>query len=150
MGHYLHITFSSYSFLPFCLYGLSCVWSLKISVEQKVIIFSTFCQTDLASFHFSSCCLCGEHLVSSGWDSVCVSSVSIIIMSYYCYITGIYKSYRPELNRTLRSSSVPRHVPDMDPGQYSRCCSYCSFYILRSICSLLICPSFFLLLCSKL
>ena len=31
-------------------------------------------------------------------------------MSYYRYITGVYKSYWPELNRTLRSSSVPRTV----------------------------------------
>ena len=35
-------------------------------------------------------------------------------MSYYRYIAGIYKSDRPELNRTLRSSSVPRHVPTID------------------------------------
>lgn len=41
-------------------------------------------------------------------------------MSYYRYITGIYKSYWPELNRTLRSSSVPRTVPDRDPGRYLR------------------------------
>eukprot|EP00091_Calanus_sinicus_P018373 TRINITY_DN4176_c0_g1_i4.p1 TRINITY_DN4176_c0_g1~~TRINITY_DN4176_c0_g1_i4.p1 ORF type:complete len:217 (+),score=61.93 TRINITY_DN4176_c0_g1_i4:60-710(+) len=41
-------------------------------------------------------------------------------MSYYCYITGIYKSYRPQLNRTLRSSSVPRHVPPMDPDCFAR------------------------------
>jgi len=39
-------------------------------------------------------------------------------MSYYRYITGIYKSYWPELNRTLRSSSVPRTVPE--PGRYVR------------------------------
>merc|ERR1712106_860301 len=58
---------------------------------------------------------------SSTWDSVCVSSIIIILaMSYYCYITGIYKSYRPKLNRTLRSSSVPRHVPEIDPGRYAR------------------------------
>merc|ERR1711872_1079346 len=41
-------------------------------------------------------------------------------MSYYRYITGIYKSYRPELNRTLRSSSVPRHVPQLEPARYTR------------------------------
>jgi len=41
-------------------------------------------------------------------------------MSYYRYITGVYKSYWPELNRTLRSSSVPRHVPDPTPGRYVR------------------------------
>jgi len=39
-------------------------------------------------------------------------------MSYYRYVTSIYKSYWPELNRTLRSSSVPRHVPE--PGRYVR------------------------------
>ena len=36
-------------------------------------------------------------------------------MSYYRYITGIYKSYWPELNRTLRSSSAPRHIPEAVP-----------------------------------
>jgi len=41
-------------------------------------------------------------------------------MSYYRYITGLYKSYWPELNRTLRSSSVPRTVPDTTPGRYVR------------------------------
>jgi len=41
-------------------------------------------------------------------------------MSYYQYITGIYKSYLPQLNRTLRSSSVPRRVPDVDTSRYSR------------------------------
>jgi len=42
-------------------------------------------------------------------------------MSYYRYITGVYKSYWPGLNRTLRSSSVPRSVPsvpDIDCGTY--------------------------------
>jgi len=34
-------------------------------------------------------------------------------MSYYRYITGVYKSYQPALNRPLRSSSVPRHVPEL-------------------------------------
>lgn len=41
-------------------------------------------------------------------------------MSYYRYISGLYKSYWPELNRTLRSSSVPRTVPELDPGRYVR------------------------------
>jgi len=41
-------------------------------------------------------------------------------MSYYRYITGLYKSDWPQLNRTLRSSSVPRTVPDLDPGIYRR------------------------------
>ena len=36
-------------------------------------------------------------------------------MSYYRYITGIYKSYWPELNRSLRSSSSPRHIPEPVP-----------------------------------
>jgi len=35
-------------------------------------------------------------------------------MSYYRYITGVYKSYWPQLNRTLRSSSCPRSIPSMD------------------------------------
>jgi len=38
----------------------------------------------------------------------------VTTMSYYRFITGVYKSYWPELNRTLRSSSVPRHVPKME------------------------------------
>ena len=41
-------------------------------------------------------------------------------MSYYRYITGIYKSYWPELNRTLRSSSSPRHIPEPVPCKYCR------------------------------
>lgn len=44
-------------------------------------------------------------------------------MSYYRYITGLYKSYWPELNRTLRSSSVPRSVPDLDTGRFRRASS---------------------------
>jgi len=44
-------------------------------------------------------------------------------MSYYRYITGVYKSYWPQLNRTLRSSSVPRRVPELDPSRYTRSCS---------------------------
>merc|ERR1711915_827065 len=47
-------------------------------------------------------------------------SISGVNMSYYRYITGIYKSYRPELNRTLRSSSVPRHVPQLEPARHTR------------------------------
>ena len=38
-------------------------------------------------------------------------------MSYYRYITGVYKSYWPELNRTLRSSSSPRHIPQPVPSE---------------------------------
>jgi len=41
-------------------------------------------------------------------------------MSYIRYIPSIYKSYWPGLNRTLRSSSVPRHVPDIDYSRYTR------------------------------
>jgi len=44
-------------------------------------------------------------------------------MSYYRYITGVYKSYWPQLNRTLRSSSVPRRVPDIDTNRFSRASS---------------------------
>jgi len=44
-------------------------------------------------------------------------------MSYYRYITGVYKSYWPQLNRTLRSSSVPRRVPELDTGRYTRASS---------------------------
>jgi len=41
-------------------------------------------------------------------------------MSYYRYITPLYKSFLPELNRTLRSSSVPRHVDTLDTGRHTR------------------------------
>jgi len=44
-------------------------------------------------------------------------------MSYYRYITGVYKSYWPELNRTLRSSSSPRHVPLPVPCRAERALS---------------------------
>jgi len=44
-------------------------------------------------------------------------------MSYYRYITGVYKSYWPALNRTLRSSSVPRSVPDLDVSRSVRASS---------------------------
>jgi len=44
-------------------------------------------------------------------------------MSYYRYITGVYKSYWPELNRPLRSSSVPRHIPQAVPNRNSRASS---------------------------
>ena len=44
-------------------------------------------------------------------------------MTYYRYITGVYKSYWPELNRTLRSSSVPRHVPQPGPRRTTRASS---------------------------
>jgi len=44
-------------------------------------------------------------------------------MSYYRYITGIYKSYWPELNRTLRSSSSPRHIPEPVPHRIARATS---------------------------
>jgi len=44
-------------------------------------------------------------------------------MSYYRFITGIYKSYWPELNRTLRSSSSPRHVPQPVPTRSARASS---------------------------
>eukprot|EP00088_Acartia_fossae_P011680 TRINITY_DN1594_c0_g1_i2.p1 TRINITY_DN1594_c0_g1~~TRINITY_DN1594_c0_g1_i2.p1 ORF type:complete len:260 (+),score=57.47 TRINITY_DN1594_c0_g1_i2:198-977(+) len=51
-------------------------------------------------------------------------------MSYYRYITGLYKSYWPQLNRTLRSSSVPRSVPELDTGRFTRASSVppTSFY----------------------
>jgi hypothetical protein len=32
-------------------------------------------------------------------------------------ILGVYKSYWPQLNRTLRSSSVPRRVPELDTSK---------------------------------
>merc|ERR1711913_92784 len=44
-------------------------------------------------------------------------------MSYYRYITGVYKSYQPGLNRALRSSSVPRHVPRLEVPRSSRASS---------------------------
>jgi len=44
-------------------------------------------------------------------------------MSYYRYITGAYRSYWPELNRSLRSCSAPRHIPEAVPSRISRASS---------------------------
>lgn len=44
-------------------------------------------------------------------------------MSYYRFITRLYKSDLRQLNRTLRSSSVPRHLPDLETGRRTRACS---------------------------
>jgi len=44
-------------------------------------------------------------------------------MSYYRYITGVAKSYRPQMKRALRSSSVPRHVPQLDTTRQARASS---------------------------
>eukprot|EP00092_Neocalanus_flemingeri_P028416 GFUD01030856.1.p1 GENE.GFUD01030856.1~~GFUD01030856.1.p1 ORF type:complete len:244 (-),score=44.84 GFUD01030856.1:180-911(-) len=44
-------------------------------------------------------------------------------MSYNSHASGVYKSYWPELNRTLRSSSVPRHIPEAVPTRNSRASS---------------------------
>ena len=49
-------------------------------------------------------------------------------MSCRRFITGIYKSYWPELNRTLRSSSSPRHVPQPVPSKYFYAACYKYFY----------------------
>jgi len=40
-------------------------------------------------------------------------------MSYYRYITGINRTLTPP-KRALRSSSVPRHVPELDSSRYAR------------------------------
>jgi len=40
-------------------------------------------------------------------------------MSYFRYATGITKSFRPSA-RALRSSSVPRHVPQLDTARHAR------------------------------
>ena len=44
-------------------------------------------------------------------------------MSYYRYITGTYRSYWPDLNRSLRSCSAPRHIPEAVPSRISRASS---------------------------
>jgi len=41
-------------------------------------------------------------------------------MSYYRYISGLYSSHLPQLNRTLRSTSVPRTSHTVDTSRYSR------------------------------
>jgi len=41
-------------------------------------------------------------------------------MSYYRYITSVYSSHLPDLNRSLRSSSVPRTVIPVDYSRYAR------------------------------
>merc|ERR1712098_178628 len=46
-----------------------------------------------------------------------------ITMSYYRYMTGVYRSYWPHLNRSLRSCSAPRHVPEPVPSRISRAAS---------------------------
>jgi len=46
-----------------------------------------------------------------------------LTMSYYRYITGAYRSYWPELNRSLRSCSAPRHIPEAVPSRISRASS---------------------------
>ena len=53
-------------------------------------------------------------------------------MSYYRFITGIYKSYWPELNRTLRSSSSPRHVPQQVPSKHSNWLDSLILILMRS------------------
>jgi len=55
-------------------------------------------------------------------------------MSYYRYITGVYKSYLPELNRTLRSSSVPRTVLPLDTSRYVRSSSVPPSYFDPNFC----------------
>ena len=54
--------------------------------------------------------VCHKNAVSLSLSKKCTFTPSFTRMSYYRYITGVYKSYWPELNRTLRSSSVPRTV----------------------------------------
>jgi len=44
-------------------------------------------------------------------------------MSYYRYMTGVYRSYWPELRRSLRSCSAPRHIPEAVPSRISRASS---------------------------
>ena len=53
-----------------------------------------------------------------------------LTMSYYRYITGVYRSYWPELNRSVRSCSSPRHIPEAVPTRISRASSVppSSFY----------------------
>merc|ERR1719150_3226804 len=55
-------------------------------------------------------------------------------MSYFRYITGVYKSYLPGLNRTLRSSSVPRTVPELDTKRYVRSSSVPPSYFDPNFC----------------
>merc|ERR1712106_901857 len=59
----------------------------------------------------------------SGSQKSKLLETDLLKMSYYRYITGVYKSYWPELNRTLRSSSVPIHVPEPVPCRSSRASS---------------------------
>ena len=40
-------------------------------------------------------------------------------MSYYRYIASVYSSNIPQLNRSLRSTSVPRTVIPMDYCEFS-------------------------------
>ena len=58
-------------------------------------------------------------------------------MSYYRYITSVYKSYLPELNRTLRSSSVPRTVTSIDYCEFLPGLEYLQNLKIVEPCSLL-------------
>merc|ERR1712105_153246 len=79
----------------------------------------------------------GSHIFLPSWGRTTNNYETVehhaqqkLAMAYYRYITGVYKSYWPELNRTLRSSSVPRHVPQPVPARTSRASSVpsSSFY----------------------
>merc|ERR1711872_1020933 len=57
------------------------------------------------------------------WSGKTNETNETITMSYYRYMTGVYRSYWPHLNRSLRSCSAPRHVPEPVPSRISRAAS---------------------------
>ena len=53
----------------------------------------------------------------------CETNEPITMSYYHRFMTGMYRSYWPHLNRSLRSCSAPRHVPEPVPSRISRAAS---------------------------
>jgi len=61
----------------------------------------------------------------------CETNEPITMSYYHRFMTGMYRSYWPHLNRSLRSCSAPRHVPEPVPSRITRAAStpfYSSIY----------------------
>merc|ERR1712212_1239344 len=61
---------------------------------------------------------CKECLVKT-----CETNDPITMSYYHRFMTGMYRSYWPHLNRSLRSCSAPRHVPEPVPSRITRAAS---------------------------
>merc|ERR1712212_76430 len=53
----------------------------------------------------------------------CETNEPITMSYYHRFMTGMYRSYWPHLNRSLRSCSAPRHVPEPVPSRITRAAS---------------------------